>query len=115
LTDTTGASVSNLIVANGDATNSATKLGLAANVAADTIDSGNLDRQTVSLATALSTYNGGQGVAKGTFKITNSLGATGTVNLTTLKPTTVGDIIEAINGLSLTSLPGLMTPGTASS
>src|SRR5262249_52717939 len=49
----------------------------------------------------LSSYNGGQGVAKGTFKITNSLGATGTINLSTLKPQTIGDVIDAINALGL--------------
>src|SRR5205823_2578928 len=42
LTDTTGVTASNLIAANGDATNTATKLGLAASVAATSINSGNL-------------------------------------------------------------------------
>jgi flagellar hook-associated protein 2 len=101
LTDTTGASTSNLIVADGDGTNSATKLHIANNAAFSTVDSGNLNRQTVSRATLLSSYNGGQGVGTGTFKITNSLGATGTINLSTLKPTTIGDVIDAINGLGL--------------
>src|SRR5262245_48292063 len=45
LTDTTGQATSNLIAANGDATNTATKLGLAANVAGTAISSGNLERQ----------------------------------------------------------------------
>jgi flagellar hook-associated protein 2 len=101
LTDTTGASTSNLIVANGDGTNSASKLHIAKDAAVSTVDSGNLARQTVSRATLLSSYNGGQGVGTGTFKITNSLGATGTINLSTLKPSTIGDVIDAINGLSL--------------
>ncbi|HEY2415950.1 MAG TPA: flagellar filament capping protein FliD [Pirellulaceae bacterium] len=111
LTDTSGASTSNLIVANGDATNSAAKLGIAANVAATTIDSGNLDRQSVSRATLLSSYNGGQGVGTGTFKITNSQGATGTINLATLKPTTIGDVIDAINNLGLHVAAQINTTG----
>jgi flagellar hook-associated protein 2 len=101
LTDTTGATTSNLIVADGDATNSASKLHITTNAAATSVDSGNLARQTVSRATLLSSYNGGQGVGTGTFQITNSLGATGTINLNTLKPTTIGDVIDAINNLGL--------------
>ncbi len=101
LTDTSGATTGNLIVADGDANNAATKLGLAANVAATSINSGALQRQSVGRATLLSSYNGSKGVSQGSFKITNSLGATGTVNLTTLKPKTVGDIIDAINGLNI--------------
>jgi flagellar hook-associated protein 2 len=101
LTDTTGATTSNLIVADGDATTTATKLGLAANAAASSINSGNLRRQTVGRGTLLTSYNGGQGVASGTFKITNSRGATGLVNLTALKPNSIGDVIDAINGLAL--------------
>src|SRR5262245_26957803 len=101
LTDTTGFTTSNLIAADGDATNTATKLGLAASVAADSINSGSLDRQVVSNSTLLTSYNGGQGVASGTFKITNSAGLSRTVNLTALKPKTIGDVIDAINGLSM--------------
>jgi len=101
LSDTTGATTSNLIVANGDATNTATKLGLAANVADTSVNSGSLERQVVSRGTLLASYNGGQGVGTGTFKITNSKGESRTVNLATLKPKTVGDLIDAINGLSL--------------
>jgi flagellar hook-associated protein 2 len=101
VTDSSGAAASNLIVADGDGTNSATKLGIVGNVAADSINSGSLHRQNVSRATLLSSYNGGQGVAQASFKITNSLGVSGTVNLATLKPTTVGEVIDAINGLSI--------------
>jgi flagellar hook-associated protein 2 len=101
LTDTTGATTSNLIVANGDVTNTATKLGVAANVAATSIDSGDVDRQVVSRGTLVTNYNGGQGVGTGSFTITNSKGDTRTLNLGLLKPTTIGDVIDAINGLAL--------------
>src|SRR5207302_10976669 len=99
LTDTTGATTSNLIVANGDATNSATKLGLAASVADTSLNSGNLKRQVVSRGTTLSSYNGGQGVSLSSISITNSAGAKSTLNLSALKPTTIGDVIDDINGL----------------
>ena len=99
LVDTTGSTTSNLIAANGDATSTATKLGLAASVAADQIRGTSLDRQAVSRSTLLDTYNGGQGVANGSFLITDSAGVSAAVNLTVLAPETVGDVIDAINGL----------------
>jgi flagellar hook-associated protein 2 len=101
LTDTTGSTASNLIVADGDANNSATKLGLAKSVAGTTIDSGNLQRQNVSRSTLLASYNGGQGVSGGTFTITTSKGEVATLNLAILKPATVGDLIDSINSKSL--------------
>jgi flagellar hook-associated protein 2 len=101
LTDTTGATISNLIVANDDATNTATKLGLAINSAATAVNSGTLHRQAVSRSTFLADYNGGQGVAKGSFTITNTAGEAGSLNLTSLAPKTIGDVIDAINALAL--------------
>ncbi len=101
LTDTSGETTSKLIVADGDANNAATKLGIVANVAANSINSGPLERQSVGRSTLLSSYNGSTGVQQGSFKITNSLGATTTVNLATLKPKTVGDIIDAINSRNI--------------
>ncbi len=101
LVDTTGLSTSNLIVANGDGTNTATKLGLVANVAANQVAGTALNRQVVSEGTLLSTYNGGGGVPKGSFILTNSQGQQGAINLTTLNPTTVGEVITAINGLGI--------------
>ena len=101
LKDTTGAVTSNLIVASGDGTGTAEKLQLAVNAAKDQVDSGDLHRQVVSQATLLSSYNGGKGVSKGSFLITNSSGHSGAVNLTQLKATTIGDVIAAINGLGI--------------
>jgi flagellar hook-associated protein 2 len=101
LVDISGQTASNLIAADGDATDTATKLGLAASVAADQIDSGSLDRQVVSRSTLLSSYGGGEGVGQGSFLITNSNGQSAAVNLTVLQPETVGDVIDAINGLAI--------------
>jgi flagellar hook-associated protein 2 len=101
LTDTSGATVSNLIAANGDATNTATKLGLAASVADTSINSGNLKRQAVSRSTTLSSYNGGQGVSLSSITITNSAGQSSTLNLAAFAPATIGDVIDEINAHAL--------------
>jgi flagellar hook-associated protein 2 len=97
LTDTTGATTSNFIVADADATNSATKLGLASSVAGTSINSGDLHRQVVSRNTTLASYNGGQGVSLGSIVITNAAGQKTTLNLSTLQPKTIGDVIDQIN------------------
>ncbi|MDX1947985.1 MAG: flagellar filament capping protein FliD [Pirellulaceae bacterium] len=100
LVDTTGQSTSNLIVASGDGTNTATKLGLEANVAADEVQGTALGRQTVSRSTLLADYNGGAGISLGSLRITDSQGQTRTLNLAALESETVGDVIDAINGLA---------------
>lgn len=91
----------NLIIANGDANNAATKLGIAINQAVATKNSGALKRQTISEATLLSSLNGGKGVVLGDVRITDSKGVTKTADLnsTTNSPKTVGDVIDAINAL----------------
>ncbi|MCI0493283.1 MAG: flagellar filament capping protein FliD, partial [Planctomycetes bacterium] len=102
LTDTTGATASNLILADGDANNSATSLGLAANVAATTVNGGGLDRHTISTATLLSSLKGGAGVAVDDIKITDSAGNFGVVDLdqTNNVATTIGDVIDRINAIT---------------
>lgn len=99
LTDTTGASASNLIVANGDATNTADKLHLTLNAAQETKNSGELNKQIFSETTLLSTLNGGKGVAQNSFLLTDSNGLSGSISFTQLKPKTLGDVIDAINAL----------------
>jgi flagellar hook-associated protein 2 len=101
LTDTTGATTSNLVIADADGTSTATKLGLAANVAATAVNSGSLSRQVVSRNTLLSDYNAGRGVSLGTILVTDSAGAVASVNLKALVPKAIGDVIDAINGLSV--------------
>jgi flagellar hook-associated protein 2 len=102
LTDTTGATASNLIVADGDATGTAGKLGLAINSASATsVNSGSLKRRTVSENTRLATLNGGAGVAKGTLKLFDSNGASATLNLGSGSFETVGDVIDQIDRLGL--------------
>jgi flagellar hook-associated protein 2 len=101
IVDTTGSTSSNLIIANGDATNSATKLGLEVNAAVTEQQSGDWSRQIVSRQTLLSAFNHGKGVSLGSIQITDSNGATSGLNLTTLGAKTIGDVIDAINGLTI--------------
>ncbi|MEX2175117.1 MAG: flagellar filament capping protein FliD [Pirellulaceae bacterium] len=101
LVDTTGVAASNLIAASGDATDTAAKLGLTGNVAADQINGASLARQVVGRNTLLSSYGGGEGVSLGSIVVTDSDGNTGSVNLATLEAETIGDVIDAINGISI--------------
>ncbi|MCA9142219.1 MAG: flagellar filament capping protein FliD [Planctomycetales bacterium] len=100
LTDQSGGS-NNLIVANGDATNTADLLRIATNTAVSSVNSGTLDLQTINDNTLLSSLNGGDGVRKGSFLITDSNGQVGAINLTVLESEDVGDVIDAINALSV--------------
>jgi flagellar hook-associated protein 2 len=100
LTDTTGSTASNLVVA--DVTGSAaTQLGLAGSYAADSVDSGNVQVRYISESTLLSALNGGAGVTRGKFKITDSNGASATVDLTQGNEVTVEDVLSEINSRGL--------------
>jgi flagellar hook-associated protein 2 len=101
LIDTTGSTAGNLIAADGDATNTATRLGIEANVAASSINGAALNRQVVSRNTLLSSYSGGRGVSLGSISITNSAGQQAILNLKAREPKTIGDVIDGINGLLL--------------
>ncbi len=101
IVDTTDATTSNLIVANADANNTATKLGIVGSAAVDSIRGTTLSKQIVSEQTLLSDFNAGRGVAKGSFLLTDSAGAVGALNLNVLNPTTIGDVITAINALPI--------------
>ncbi len=101
LVDTSGSTASNLIVANGDATNTADALGLTIDAAQDRVNSGSLDRQVVSEQTLLEDLNFGKGVNLGSIQITDSAGQVSAVNLKTSNAKTLGDVIDLINGLSI--------------
>ncbi len=102
LTDTTGATASNFIVADGDANESATALGIVFNGAANEVNGGGLSRQQISEATLLSSLRGGAGIDVGDFKITDSDGNVGAVDLDDVDDvaTTIGDVIDRINALT---------------
>lgn len=101
LRDTTGQTTSNLIIANGDGTNTATKLGLLNNSSSSQVNSGSLDLQWISNSTKLSSLNQGRGVQRGSFTITDTNGQRSAVNLAAIEADTVGDVIEAINDLNI--------------
>jgi flagellar hook-associated protein 2 len=103
LTDTTGATASNLIVTDGDAENSATKLGIIVNGAVNNVNSGSLGRQQISKATLLSSLNGGGGIKANDIKLTDSTGAVGAVDLNKVgeEAKTIGEIIDKINALTI--------------
>ncbi|HOM18212.1 MAG TPA: flagellar cap protein FliD N-terminal domain-containing protein, partial [Thermoguttaceae bacterium] len=101
LEDTSGSTASNLIVANGDATNTADKLQIAVNAAVHSVNSGDLHLRIISQNTLLSTLNGGGGVAKGQFYIKDSSGRTTTIDLRSSNIQTIGDVIRTINTKTL--------------
>ncbi len=101
LTDTTGATASNLIVANGnDQTTTADRLGISVNAATTSVNSGDLKLQVISENTALAGLNAGAGVPQGTFTITDTNGITATARITAGQHT-IGDVIDEINSLGL--------------
>lgn len=101
LTDTTGGTASNLIVADADANQSATRLGIATNAAQTTVNSGTLARQQISRATLLTSLNQGRGVSLTDFRITDTAGRTSTVDMNSVgsEAKTIGDVIDRINAL----------------
>lgn len=98
--DTTGETGGSLTIADADGNNAATKLGIAGSVAADFIDSKSLNRQFVTRNTELSDFNQGSGVQLGSIQFTDTAGATSSLNLATLAPKTLGEVVDAINGLT---------------
>ncbi|MBM4094330.1 MAG: hypothetical protein FJ276_33725, partial [Planctomycetes bacterium] len=101
LSDTSGATASNLIVADADATHTATTLHIAVNDAVQRVDSGSLALQVVHENTTLASLNQGRGVRRSSFFITDTNGMRGGVSLLTSGAETVGDIIDLINGLNI--------------
>lgn len=98
LTDNSGSTAGNLIIATGDASQTAEKLGLAVNAAVTTKNGGDLHRQSVTENTKLSSLNGGRGVAAGKFQIFNSKGVGLTITVSSDPNGTIGDLINSING-----------------
>ncbi len=84
-----------------DGLNTAVTLGFATASAPGTsstgiLNSGDMHLRTVSQNTLLSSYDGGAGVAQGSFRITDSAGNTTTIQVTSSMQT-IGDVIDAIN------------------
>lgn len=101
VTDTSLSTAGNLVIANVGADDSADRLGIAIDAAVSRHDGDNLHRQVVFENTLLSTLNGGAGVSNGSFKIENSQGTVQTINISSDKIDTVGDVILEINRLQI--------------
>lgn len=101
LIDNTGSTAHQLVVANADATNSASKLQIEGSVDTSSIDSGSLSRQFVARNTSLKNWNQGTGLTLGSIKLTDSAGKSSTINLSSIQPNNVGDVIDAINKIGL--------------
>ncbi len=102
IVDTTGSSAHQLTIANfADSTNTATKLQIAGSVSADSINSGSLNKQWINENTLLKDWNQGKGINFGSIRFTDSTGKESALNLTQAAPKTVGDVLKAINNLSV--------------
>ena len=95
ITDTTGSMVSNLIVTDTAGTLAA-DLGIAGDVAADSIRGDNLQLRYVAEGTPLSELNYGRGIGTGSFRITDGDGDQVIIEVDSQK--TVYDLIKEING-----------------
>lgn len=102
IVDTTGAVASNFVIATSDASETAEKLGIAIDSTNQaSVNSKSLRRQTIAENTSLSSLNGGKGVARTSFFVSDSTGATSVVRLDSEDMQTVGDVLDAINSLSI--------------
>lgn len=85
ISDTTGAAAADLGIATaGDADG--------------VLDSGNLQAKWLSRTTRLKSLNAGKGVGTGTLRLTDSTGATSTLEITDTNAKTLDDVIRLING-----------------
>lgn len=96
ITDNTGGA-GNLIIANVGGATTATDLGIVVNDAVSSKASGDLNRMFINGNTSLENLGGGQGVASGKFRITDSLGVSAEVDLTQGNEVTLQDVIDEIN------------------
>lgn len=101
LTDTTGATASNLIVADLGGGTTAADLNIDGNVAAATLQSGDLHRAYINENTLLSTLNNGDGIGSGLIKITDKAGTSTVLNIAGTSFKTVGDVLSAINAAAV--------------
>ena len=101
LTDISGGSAVPFSVADNGGSTVAADLGITfSSTTVTSVNSGALDRQTISEATALASLNGGLGVTKiGDISIIDTDGVKTSLDLNKVdeEPKTVGDVIDAIN------------------
>lgn len=111
LTDTTGSSTSNLIVADVGGGTTAADLHIAQSVAQTSLSSGDLHLSYINENTTLASLNGGAGIPNGQFTIRDKAGASTTLNLNGTSYKTIGDLIQGINAGSATVMASLNATG----
>lgn len=99
ITDTSGGS-GNLVIAD-DVGTLAGFLNIAGTFAGGTADSRNLQVRYISEATRLDALNGGKGINRGKFRITDSAGASAEVDLTQGDELTLAHVLAEINSRGL--------------
>jgi flagellar hook-associated protein 2 len=110
ITDNTGGA-GNLIIVNVGGATTATDLGIVVNDAVDSQASGDLNRMFINGNTSLENLGGGQGVASGKFRITDSLGVSAEVDLTQGNEVTLQDVIDEINSKATSVTAGINATG----
>jgi flagellar hook-associated protein 2 len=110
ITDHTAGS-GHLVIADVGQATTATDLKITTDAAVSQASSGDLNRQFVSANTQLADMNSGRGVTLGKFTITNSAGASATVNLTQGSVETLADVIAAVNSSGLHVTASINTTG----
>ena len=100
ITDTSGGG-GNLTIADVASSTVAADLGIAIDAAVSFVESGDRNRQYINENTLLGSFGDSDGVSLGKFQITDSAGATATIDLELLSAKTLGDVINAINGSAI--------------
>lgn len=104
LVDTSGATTSNLIVADVGGSTLATQLGIAVDDAVTEVQSGSLNQQYINKNSSIANYApDGTGIATGSFEITDSAGNVGVISISSAVKT-IGDVISRINANSSISV-----------
>lgn len=101
IVDTTGDIASNFVISSADANETAEKLKIVTDSTAISVNSGSLAKQAVSDSTLLSSLRGGQGISRSKFYITDGNNKSSVVDLESDTIQTVGDLVDAINALSI--------------
>lgn len=106
VSDTSGASASNLIIADSGGGTTATDLGIAIDDAVDSLESGSLNLRYINEATSISDYApNGTSISVGSFLIRDSNGSEATITISSTVAN-LGDVIQRINaesGISVTA------------
>ena len=97
------------IISSTDST--AANVGLDATSTNDIIIGDNLNRQTVTAGTLMADLNQRDGIDTGSFTITDSAGAVGAINIKVDDITTVGNLVDAVNALSIAVTASLNDAG----